>query len=94
VTPGWGLILRQDNEEIRAIITRSRKSLYFIVVSRAASPGEMQRSHNRMKAESLAINTFAPPSSDINIRYAYLYSYDDQLQVSHIPEQYHSMEVS
>jgi len=64
---------------------RSRKSLYFIVVSRAASPGEMQRSHNRMKAESLAIITFAPPSTDINIRQVYLYSYDDQLQVSHLP---------
>jgi hypothetical protein len=63
-----GLILRQDNEEIRAMIMRSRKSLYFIVVSRTASLGELQRSRNRMKAESVAIITFTPPSTNINIR--------------------------
>ncbi|MDD2755202.1 MAG: hypothetical protein PHS80_06695 [Methanothrix sp.] len=33
-----------------------------------------------MKAESFAMITFAPLSTDINSRYAYLYSYDDQLQ--------------
>jgi len=31
--------------------------------------------------------TFAPPSTDINNRHAYLYSYDDQLQVSHHTKQ-------
>ena len=47
-----------------------------------------------MNAESFAMITFTPPSNDINIRYAYMYSFDDQLQVPHIPEQDHSMEVS
>jgi putative transposase len=47
-----------------------------------------------MKAESFAMITFTPPSTYITIRYAYQYSYDDQLQVSHLPEQDHPMEVS
>jgi len=47
-----------------------------------------------MKAESFAMITFTPPSTKINIRYAYLYSFDDQLQVPHIPEQDHTMDVS
>ena len=33
-------------------------------------------------------------NSYINIRYAYMYSFDDQLQVPHIPEQDHSAKVS
>jgi hypothetical protein len=73
---------------------RSGKSPSFGAVSRTASPGKLRRSRNRMKAESFAMITFTPPSADINIKYAYLYSFDDQLQVPHIPEQDHSMKVS
>jgi hypothetical protein len=48
----------------------------------------------RMKAESFAMITFTPLSTDINIGYAYLYLFDDQLKVSHLSEQDHPMEVS
>ena len=48
--------------------------------------GGLRRNRNRLKAESFAMITFTPPSTNINIRYAYLYSFDDQLQVSYLPE--------
>jgi hypothetical protein len=47
-----------------------------------------------MKAESFAMITFTPLSIYINIGYAYLYSFGDQLQVFHLPEQDYPMEVS
>ena len=37
-----------------------------------------------MKAESFAMITFTPRSTDINISFACLYSFDDLLQVSYL----------
>ena len=62
VMPGFPGFNLQDRKG------RGGKSPSFRVVSRTACTGELRRSRNRMKAESFAIITFTPPSTDINIR--------------------------